>query len=88
MSSPFTRRDVCEYQLFADRMSPFEHTVVLGHINGSVSYVGTRKDYELPGLTGGHGIAPHRGLLLEPVAEEMIQEGVNRLLNELKAACK
>ena len=38
----------CEYQLYADEVSPFAHTIVLAYINGSVSYVATAKDYELP----------------------------------------
>ncbi|MDE0042226.1 MAG: hypothetical protein OXT74_09335 [Candidatus Poribacteria bacterium] len=74
----------CEYQLYAEDMSPFAHTVVLGYINFSVSYVGTKKDYELPGLTGGHGIAPHTNTPLEPSVEATIKQGVGHLLTELK----
>ena len=76
----------CEYQLHADAVSPFSHTIVLGYINGSVSYVATAKDYELPDLTGGHGVSPNSAYLpLEPDAEGMIQAGIEKLLNDLKA---
>ncbi len=74
----------CEYQLYAEDLSPFAHTVVLSYINFSVSYVGTRKDYELPGLTGGHGIAPHTNTPLDPSVEETIKEGIRQILTELK----
>ncbi len=74
----------CEYQLYADEFSPFAHTVVLGYINFSVSYVGTKKDYELPGLTGGHGIAPHTNTPLDPSVEKTIKEGIRQILTELK----
>ena len=78
----------CEYQLYADEVSPFAHTIVLAYINGSVSYVATAKDYELPDLTGGHGVSPNSAYLpLEPKAEGMIQDGIKQLLNDLKADC-
>jgi len=34
------------YQLFADRASPFAHTMVLGYTNGTGGYVETQTDYE------------------------------------------
>ena len=78
----------CEYQLHADAVSPFTHTIVLGYINGSVSYVATAKDYELPDLTGGHGVSPNSAYLpLEPETEGMIQDGITQLLHDLKADC-
>ena len=77
----------CEYQLYADEMSPFAHTVVLGYVNFSVSYVGMKRDYELPGLTGGHGIAPHTNTPLDPSIEETVKEGISRILTELKEKC-
>jgi hypothetical protein len=79
----------CEYQLHADAVSPFTHTIVLGYINGSVSYVATAKDYELPDLTGGHGVSPNSAYLpLEPETEGMIQDGITRLLHDLKEDCR
>ena len=75
----------CEYQLYAEEVSPYAHTVVLGYINFSVSYVGMKRDYELPGLTGGHGIAPHTNVPLEPSVEATIKDGMRQLLTELKA---
>ena len=76
-----------EYQLFVDEISPFADTVALGFTNGNIGYIGTRKDYELTGLTGGHGIAPYSTMPLELEAEGMVKEGIKRLLNELKAEC-
>ena len=78
----------CEYQLYAEEVSPFAHTVVLGYINFSVSYVGMKKDYELPGLTGGHGIAPHTNAPLDPSVEKTIREGIRQILTELKLKLK
>lgn len=76
-----------EYQLFADEISPFADTVALGFTNDNIGYIGTRKGYELPGLTGGHGIAPNSTMPLELEAEGMVKEGIERLVNELKAEC-
>ena len=78
----------CEYQLYAEEVSPFAHTVVLGYINFSVSYVGTKRDYDLPGLTGGHGIAPHTNTPLDPSVEETVKEGIRQILTELKVKCR
>lgn len=76
-----------EYQLFADEISPFTHTVVLGFTNANIGYIGTKKDYELRGLTGGHGIAPNSTMPLELEAEGMVKDDIKRLFNELKAKC-
>lgn len=76
-----------EYQLFANEISSFANTVVLGFTNANIGYIGTKKDYELPGLTGGHGIAPNSTMPLELEAEEMVKEGIKRLVNELKTEC-
>ena len=76
-----------EYQLFANEISPFTDTVVLGFTNANIGYIGTKKDYELPGLTGGHGIAPNSTMPLELEAERMVREGIQRLVNDLKAEC-
>ena len=76
-----------EYQLFADEISQFAHTVVLGFTNANIGYIGTQKDYELPGLTGGHGIAPNSAMPLEMEAEGKVKDGIKRLVDELKAEC-
>ncbi len=76
-----------EYQLFADEISQFAHTVVLGFTNANIGYIGTQKDYELPGLTGGHGIALNSAMPLEMEAEGKVKDGIKRLVDELKAEC-
>ena len=68
----------CEYQLHADATSPFDHTIVSGYTNGSVGYIATKKDYELPGLTGGHGVSPATAWPLQPSVEELINDGITR----------
>ena len=80
-----------EYQLFVNDTSPFEHTLVFAYTNGSESYVATKKDYDL-GLAGGYEASPmghavsgmHR-LVLQPSAEQLIEEGIMHLLSELKS---
>ncbi|MDE0504065.1 MAG: hypothetical protein OXI86_08305 [Candidatus Poribacteria bacterium] len=78
-----------EYQLFADEISPFEHTIVYGYTNGRSMYIATKKDYEL-GSKGGYEAWAHPqgiGKYLRPRAscEQIIRDGITRLLNELKS---
>lgn len=86
--------DVCimmfaEYQLFADKASPFKHTFVLSHVNGISSYVATKKDYDL-GPAGGYEAweGPCRGhsMPLDPSVEKIVRDGMIRLLKKLKHA--
>ena len=80
-----------EYQLFADEASPFTHALVFAYTNGMESYVATKRELEL-GVRGGYEASPlghaassmHR-LPPHPSAEQLIQEGIVRLLNELKS---
>ena len=46
----------CEYALWIDRTSPFDHTMVLGYTNGCEAYVPTDRDLAL-GMTGGYEAA-------------------------------
>jgi len=78
-----------EYQLYADKVSPFAHTIVLGYSEGGFGYVATRADYERnpstdyeAGLTGN---SLDRGTLpLDASAEAIIKDGIKRLLTDLK----
>ena len=72
-----------EYQLFADEISPFAHTLVLGDTNGRVGYVATKKDYDL-GHAGGYEASSKGRLSLDPSVEQVVQDGIRRLLIELK----
>ncbi|MDE0299939.1 MAG: hypothetical protein OXN17_14990 [Candidatus Poribacteria bacterium] len=74
-----------EYQLFADEISPFKHTLVFGYTNGNSGYIATKKDYDL-GLAGGYEASLKHRLPPEPSVEGHIQEGITRLLSELKYA--
>ncbi|REK26208.1 MAG: hypothetical protein DWQ42_09775 [Planctomycetota bacterium] len=81
-----------EYQLFAEEHSPFEHTFVLIHVNGIGPYVATREAYEL-GTAGGYeawGFMANRPpwMPCQPVAEELVQQGMRKLMAELKSATK
>ena len=78
-----------EYQLWLDEASPFKHTFVFSHTNGLTGYIATRKDYEL-GSSGGYEAWYHPNssppwLSLRPSAEQLIREGILRLLSELKS---
>ncbi|MDD5705346.1 MAG: neutral/alkaline non-lysosomal ceramidase N-terminal domain-containing protein [Kiritimatiellae bacterium] len=79
-----------EYQLWADRVSPFRHTMVLGYTNGSESYIPT--DAAL--AAGGYetdafpslNVAPlryrHR-LALRPGVEAVVKREIGNVLREL-----
>ena len=78
-----------EYQLFADEISPFKHTLVFGYTNGRALYIATQKDYEL-GPNGGYEAWAHPqgvGKYLRPRAssEQIIRDGITRLLSRLKS---
>ena len=78
-----------EYQLFADEISPFKHTIVYGYTDGRSLYIATKKDYEL-GSKGGYEAWAHPqgvGKYLRPRAscEQIIRDGITHLLNELKS---
>ncbi len=78
-----------EYQLFVDEVSTFKHTLFFNHVNGISSYVATRDDYEL-GPAGGYEAwgLPTRGPPWLPPAqstEQLVRDGIVRLLAELKA---
>jgi len=81
----------CEYQLYAVEKSPFKHTLVFGYVHGVEQYIATRKAYEL-GMRGGYEASPHghalqskHRLALEPIVEEMIQGGIQKVMSELQA---
>jgi len=75
-----------EYQLFADEVSPFAHTVTLGYcLTGP--YVATAADYEMGDRggyeaygnpTGGGRMPP------DPSVEGIVQDGIVKLLTKLK----
>ena len=77
-----------EYQLWIDEVSPFEHTFVFNHVNGLSSYIATKADYDL-GSAGGYeaydGPARGGGQPLDPSVEQIVRDGMLRLLTELKS---
>jgi len=79
----------CDYQLFADKVSPFSHTVTLGYCVGG-GYIATAAAYEM-GPRGGYEASPFMialsskyGLALDPSVEKIIQDGIVELLTKLK----
>lgn len=83
----FTGEMFAEYQLFADEVSPCKHTFVFSHTNGITGYVATRKDYELGPAGGyeswGHPTANPPWLPPQPQAEQLVHDGIRRILGEL-----
>ena len=83
----FSGEMFAEYQLFTDKVSPFKHTFVFNHTNGYDGYVATKADYDL-GPAGGYEALGHPSsvrpwLPPHPSCEQIIKEGVTRLLSEL-----
>ncbi|HDZ21538.1 hypothetical protein LCGC14_0124090 [marine sediment metagenome] len=80
-----------EYQLWVDEASPFKHTFVFNHVNGLSSYIATKKDYDL-GPAGGYeawdGPTRGGGMPLDPSVEQIVKDGMLKLLNDLKSAGK
>lgn len=72
-----------EYQLFADEISSFKHTVVYGYTNRGVGYVATKKDYDL-GARGGYEASINFRWPLEPSIEAQIRNGITQLFCALK----
>lgn len=86
----FSGEMFAEYQLFTDKASPFKHTFVFNHTNGYDGYVATKADYDL-GSAGGYEALRHPSsvkpwLPPHPSCEQIIKEGVTRLLSELKSS--
>jgi len=78
-----------EYQLFIDEASPFKHTFLFNHVNGLSSYIATQADYDL-GPAGGYeaydGPTRGGGQPLDPSVEQIVRDGMVKLLTELKVA--
>jgi hypothetical protein len=76
-----------EYQLWADKNSPFAQTMVLAYTGGCESYVPTDKDFPLGGYEAAHTPTPAAALVypyraaLRPAIEEQIKAEIRRLLN-------
>ena len=80
-----------EYHHYINEVSPFLYNMVLAYTNGVECYVGTKKDYDLGGH-GGYETAPMGAaflyqprLPLAPQSEELIQNGLKRILDQLTA---
>jgi len=78
----------CDYQLYADKVSPFAHTVTLGYCLGG-PYVATAADYEM-GDKGGYEAYGNPtsggGMPLSPSVEGIVQRGIAELLTKVKRA--
>jgi neutral ceramidase len=81
-----------DYELFANRVSPFKYTLVLGYCNGGAGYIATKADYEL-GAIGGYEASPYAnaldtpvGLPLDPSVEKTIKKGIAEIFRKLERA--
>jgi hypothetical protein len=77
-----------EYQLWLDEVSPYKHTFLFNHTNGLSSYIATKADYDL-GPAGGYeaydGPTRGGGMPLDPSIEQIVRDGMLKLLRELKS---
>jgi hypothetical protein len=80
-----------EYQLWADKNSPFARNMVLAYTNGCESYVPTDKDFPLGGYEAAHTPTsasalryPHRAAL-RPGIEAQIQQTISSLWSKLNS---
>jgi hypothetical protein len=79
----------CDYQLWADRESPYRDTFVFGYTGGVHAYVATARAYRM-GLLGGYEASPRRSGLNsryrtppEPAAEQIIKRGITDIWRKL-----
>jgi len=80
------------YQLYANEVSPFKHTLVFAYTNGCEHYIALADDYKM-GHRGGYEASPggaammyfHR-LACKPEIEQQIKDGIVSILQELKSA--
>jgi neutral ceramidase len=79
-----------EYQLLADKASPFQHTLVFAYTNGCESYVATEKDYRMGDRGGyeasrtGAALVYHHRLPLQANCEKLIHDGIQQLFKQLR----
>jgi len=84
-----THEVFAEYQLWADRNSPFRHTMVLAYTNGCESYVPTDSDFALGGYEALASPEPSAALrychrqALKPGAERQIRQQIEALWADL-----
>lgn len=78
-----THEPFAEYQLWADRVSDFAHTMALGYTNGCESYLPTKQALSLGGYEGsrtGAALSYWNRLRLAPECEEMVKRNLLPLL--------
>lgn len=81
-----------EYQLWADKESPFAHTMVLAYTGGCESYVPTDRDFPLGGYEAAHTPTPGAAALtypyraaLRPGIEQEIRRQIQALWSGMSA---
>ena len=77
----------CEYQRWADEVSPFQRTMVMGYTNGCEGYIPTNEDMELGGAETAPFGAPlwyHHRFAPAIGTEPLIKEKVAALLSNLR----
>ncbi len=81
-----------QYQLYAEKISPFPNNIVLAYTNGCECYVGMKEHYQ-QGPGSGYETSPmgasllyHRRVGLVPEAEDIIKAGIKEILQKVSAA--
>ena len=78
-----TNDSLGEYQLNAERVSPYRQTSALGYTNGCESYIPTAEALELGGYEGnrfGAALAYHNRLRVEPETEQLVKNFLTKHL--------
>jgi len=80
-----THEPFAEYQFWAEKVSSFRHTIVLGYTNGCESYVPTREALSLGGYEGsrtGAALSYRHRLRLTSNCEDMVKKNLLPLLRQ------
>ncbi len=77
----------CDYQLWADKHSPYKQTFVFGYTNGVHGYVAAKKDLKMGLLRAGYGAeaTPSR-MPLKLESEAIVRDGISELWKKLDSA--
>ena len=77
----------CDYQLWADKNSPYKHTFVFGYTNGIHGYVAAKKDLDMGLLRAGYGAEPTPSRMpLKVESEAIVRSGIAELWKKLASA--
>ncbi|MCG2659681.1 MAG: hypothetical protein L6437_05495, partial [Kiritimatiellae bacterium] len=84
-----THEIFAEYQLWANKISPFKYNMVFGYTNGCESYIPCKRDFALGGYEAGSVPTPcaplayRNRLTLESGIEKQIKTGLRKVFSTL-----